>query len=142
MAGPLVERRAIHRQQIFLQQNTVTKGGMLTRKQMTMIGKQQVEGHQRFENISLNSNMSLPKLGSGDLGALKRKDVEILEGGNHGEKIIGSNIMEFGLNVEGRNTRQDSGDTNKAQKHMRTKSGRAKSIYVGQWDTIKEKMVW
>lgn len=70
---------------------------------------------------------------------LQLRDEEIDEGGDSGENIGGLNLRPNG--GESINEK-DFGVMNMSQPSNEHCLGGEKNIYVGQWDSIKEKMVW
>jgi hypothetical protein len=83
-------------------------------------------------NFGLNNDTILSMTGRGIHGWQKRKEAEELTRENNEAEITngGSQGNQFGAEMPHNNQNEE------------IQPNRGKSIYVGQWDTIKEKMVW
>ncbi|XP_059436731.1 uncharacterized protein LOC132169771 [Corylus avellana] len=90
-------------------------------------------------NVSRNSSLSPSKRGSGNKGALKEKERVVMGGADLAQTVMGRLYGDISSNNgEGEGRGESKGG--KVSEEINCNKG--KNIYVGQWDTIKEKMVW
>lgn len=95
-----------------------------------------------FIKVSFKSRTYLPKLGSKNHGILQLRDEDNLDGEDYGENTMGNKFLACSLNEEGSFNEQDPGVMTKSQLNREAVFGGVRNIYVGQWDSIKEKMIW